>query len=106
MSFPCPCCGYLTSSEPGSYDICPVCGWEDDLSQLRFPKMVGANGDSLIEAQKKAKINTEIAKKYSREEDWRPIDLSIDKIEEPIPGKNYGGTYPDDYAKLYYWRKS
>ncbi len=27
---PCPCCGYLTASEFGSYEICPVCRWEDD----------------------------------------------------------------------------
>lgn len=52
--FPCPCCGYLTFEEPpGSYDICDICGWEDDDSQLRFPGMAGgANKPSLIEAQK------------------------------------------------------
>jgi anaerobic ribonucleoside-triphosphate reductase len=50
--FPCPCCGYLTSSEPGSHDICPICDWEDDLSQLRFPRSGGgANHESLEEAQ-------------------------------------------------------
>jgi cysteine-rich CPCC protein len=26
----CPCCGYLTLLNPGRYDICAVCGWEDD----------------------------------------------------------------------------
>lgn len=26
----CPCCGYLTLSERGGYEICPVCFWEDD----------------------------------------------------------------------------
>jgi hypothetical protein len=26
----CPCCGYLTLSERGGYDICQVCYWEDD----------------------------------------------------------------------------
>ena len=26
----CPCCGYLTLSERGIYDICPMCFWEDD----------------------------------------------------------------------------
>lgn len=26
----CPCCDYVTLSERGSYDICPVCFWEDD----------------------------------------------------------------------------
>lgn len=27
---PCPCCGHATLSERGSYEICPVCFWEDD----------------------------------------------------------------------------
>ena len=26
----CPCCFCLTLSERGSFDICPVCYWEDD----------------------------------------------------------------------------
>jgi hypothetical protein len=26
----CACCGYLTKLNPGSYQICPVCWWEDD----------------------------------------------------------------------------
>ncbi len=37
-NYPCPCCGYLVFTEPpGSYTICPICFWEDDISQLRFP---------------------------------------------------------------------
>lgn len=106
MNYPCPCCGYLTSSEPGGYDICPVCGWEDDISQLRFPKMGGANESSLIEAQKNTELNKEATSKYEREEGWRPIDESIDTIEDPVPGKDYGTTYPSDSTELYYWRKS
>ena len=26
----CPCCGYATLGEPEAYEICAVCGWEDD----------------------------------------------------------------------------
>ncbi len=39
MAHACPCCGYLTfPTEPGgSYFICPVCFWEDDLDDLREP---------------------------------------------------------------------
>lgn len=36
IRFPCPCCWYKTfDAEPdGSFDICPVCFWEDDNVQL------------------------------------------------------------------------
>jgi hypothetical protein len=51
--FPCPCRGHLTFDEnPGSYAICPVCFWEDDMVQLRWPDWSGgANKASLIAAQ-------------------------------------------------------
>jgi len=51
--FPCPCCGHLVFEwEPGFHQVCPICGWEDDLSQLRFPLMPGsANGVGLFDAQ-------------------------------------------------------
>ncbi|MFC5904955.1 CPCC family cysteine-rich protein [Streptomyces zhihengii] len=53
LTIPCVCCGHLTLSEPpGSYEICPVCFWEDDRVQLRWPDWTGgANRPSLIEAQ-------------------------------------------------------
>ena len=28
----CPCCGCLTLPSHGTYDICPVCFWEDDFT--------------------------------------------------------------------------
>jgi hypothetical protein len=28
--YQCPCCHYFTLGEVASYDICPVCFWEDD----------------------------------------------------------------------------
>ena len=51
--YTCPCCGYIVFDEfPGSYDICPVCFWEDDAYQLYFVGTDGgANAVSLIEAQ-------------------------------------------------------
>jgi len=30
VRYECPCCGYPTLEERGSYDICEICGWEDD----------------------------------------------------------------------------
>ncbi|PJZ59076.1 CPCC family cysteine-rich protein [Leptospira barantonii] len=49
MSFPCPCCGYLTfEEESGSFEICPVCYWENDNVQNDDPSYSGgANRISL-----------------------------------------------------------
>jgi hypothetical protein len=55
MSYACPCCGYLTFEEepPGTFEICPVCGWEDDEVQFRDPTYEGgANAISLDQARK------------------------------------------------------
>lgn len=53
----CPCCGHLTfGPELGSYDICPVCFWEDDPVQLADPSYAGgANVPSLEEARENYK---------------------------------------------------
>jgi len=52
--FPCPCCGFLTIGEPppGTFEICIVCGWEDDNVQFYYPdNRGGANHISLNEAR-------------------------------------------------------
>ncbi|WP_373085480.1 CPCC family cysteine-rich protein [Sneathiella sp.] len=54
MKYACPCCGYLTFDEMpvGTFEICPVCYWEDDLVQGKDPNFVGgANEVSLNEAK-------------------------------------------------------
>ncbi len=49
---PCQCCRERTISEPNAYEICEVCGWEDDLSQNMDPEFAGgANDMSLNEAR-------------------------------------------------------
>jgi len=55
MKFACPCCGFLTLSEkpPGTFEICPVCYWEDDQVQHDDPDFSGgANKVSLAQARK------------------------------------------------------
>lgn len=54
MKYPCPCCEYLTFDEEpcGSFEICPVCYWEDDNVQNADPSYSGgANGVSLNEGK-------------------------------------------------------
>ena len=49
---PCPCCGNQTITESGAYEICSICGWEDDPVQLANSSYKGgANSMSLDEAR-------------------------------------------------------
>jgi hypothetical protein len=55
MKYPCPCCGFLTFDEEpiGTYQICPVCYWEDDPVQFADPSYTGgANRVSLTVARR------------------------------------------------------
>lgn len=110
--FPCPCCGYVVLDEPGSYDICSICFWEDDIVQLRWPdKAGGANQISLIEAQHNfALLGVSEARNIrhvrppttaeSVEPDWRPFDTSVDVLESSLP---VARSWPS-YNRLYWWR--
>lgn len=52
--FVCPCCGHFTLTQPGigTFEICPVCGWENDNVQYEDPDFpAGANEVSLNEAR-------------------------------------------------------
>src|SRR3989442_5133553 len=76
---PCPACGFFVFDKPsGSYDICPICGWEDDDVQLRYPTMQGgANKQSLYEYQlawlEKIPLSVQEKNGYSRDKSWRPL---------------------------------
>jgi len=103
--FTCPCCGYrVFKDEPGSHEICPICRWEDDVAQLRFPNLLGANSLSLIDAQKMCPVDLKHIEKYAKDLEWIPINEDT-KIEFLVSGVDYGETYPSDLTKLYYWKK-
>lgn len=59
LTFKCPVCGkYTFQSGPGSYEICPVCGWEDDKAQYKDPNLKGgANRLSLKEYKERYEKN-------------------------------------------------
>ena len=48
----CRCCGYLTLTEYGSYEICRVCGWEDDPTTIFESGLTGPNHMSLVEGRR------------------------------------------------------
>lgn len=53
-TYPCSCCSFLTlrSSKTGSYEVCPVCFWEDDPVQKEdIDYTGGANQVSLSVAR-------------------------------------------------------
>jgi anaerobic ribonucleoside-triphosphate reductase len=48
--YTCPCCSNATIDVLGNYEICPVCGWEDDPIQSDDQSFSGgANDLSLID---------------------------------------------------------
>ncbi len=108
MLYPCPACGFQTfDSSIGSYDICPICNWEDDEVQHRFPKMRGgANNQSLYEWQQELlKIlpaEIEETQGFYRDVNWRPLRI------EDCDAKEFGLEYfqePDEIITKYYWQK-
>ncbi len=120
QKFPCPCCGYrVFQRQPGNHEKCPICLWEDDLAQLRFPRLPGsANHVSLEQGQQNyAEIGT-AERRYrgegrmpfdeeTRESSWRPLDPARDNVEEPQRDIDYADSYPlADTTVLYYWRET
>jgi len=74
--YPCPCCGVKTVAKQFVFDICPVCGWEDDWDQSDL----SANHMSLEEAQNRYQ-QTRCCKEREAdvtEEQWElAVDLDL-----------------------------
>jgi hypothetical protein len=109
--YPCPCCGYLEFAEaPGSYEICGVCGWEDDLVQLRDPHYRGgANSPSLVQAQQEFLSTGLFEPKpgvHERDSGWRPFDADRDNLELASVEGDWTKPWPEDPTALYWWRQT
>lgn len=53
--YPCPLCGaphQVSEKDGDSFDICEICGWEDDGYQISHPDETGANNLTFSEAKK------------------------------------------------------
>ena len=51
---PCPCCGSRVLRERGAFEICPVCGWEDDPAQSADHGFAGGANELSLDAARKA----------------------------------------------------
>ncbi|MBD3944424.1 CPCC family cysteine-rich protein [Nocardioides ganghwensis] len=86
--YTCPCCGHRTLPEAATYEICPVCLWEDDGVSTDNPQQwgEGPNGISLAEGQARYRQDGRVAcdapphfcARPPREDepldpDWRPF---------------------------------
>ncbi|WP_405820662.1 CPCC family cysteine-rich protein [Streptomyces sp. NBC_01390] len=117
---PCPCCGRLVfdieDGWPGSFAICPICFWEDDAQQFRWPSMPGgANRVSLVEAQENFQAYgacDQHGRRFARpsaddeplDPDWRPIDLAVDLFEDWRSGTHR--PWPTAPSVLCWWLPS
>jgi hypothetical protein len=114
--YTCPCCGYLVFDEaPGSYQICPICFWEDDPVQVIDPWFPGgANKPSLAEAQETyARIGAMdprftndvrgIQPSDARDSTWRQV-MSSDRAHVRTPASLSDEEYRD-LDVWYYWRR-
>lgn len=113
--YPCPCCGHVVfDHEPGTFAVCPVCGWVDDQAALLYPLWDGGdNGVSLADAQAayaRTGACTPSAQAVARpavdeeplEAGWRPLDPATDN---PLPKDAPASALsPVAGTDLYYWR--
>ena len=60
----CPCCGYFTLNEQYSYDICPVCFWEDEYLFNENDESDANDGVSLAQGRKNYKKFGAMDKKH------------------------------------------
>ena len=107
--FPCPSCGFLTFGEPpGSYEICELCGWEDDHVQLAHPSMSGgANKSNLVAHQVRVlqtyPLGVTAVGGHTRSSAWRPLRLSeVQSLDAPTDGRAYFEAAAEAEPQ-YYW---
>ena len=108
MSLACPSCGFRTIGEDfyGTYEICPVCGWEDDAVQLANPcSGGGANRESLAQCQGgSATWNKEEMKKFEHDPEWRPLTEEEIAYFNSVAQKQLWSFHGELSPASAYWR--
>jgi hypothetical protein len=72
----CPCCHYLTLTNRGNYDVCPLCYWEDD-------------GKSYNELDSYSSVNNSTLRVYRKKFEEKKFKL------DNIPYKSGKISYPE-----------
>ena len=112
MDNPCPACGFLVigKSYCGTYDICDVCGWEDDGVRLANPACGGgANSESLIEAQALAlqehPLSIRETEGIKRSDAWRPLNpKEIARADKERDERYWKNTAAFDTSDAYWYK--
>ena len=62
---PCMCCAHLSIEEYGTFEICPVCFWDDDNLQKKDPDRAGGtNALSLNQSRENYRIFGAVKEKF------------------------------------------
>jgi hypothetical protein len=107
---PCPACGFVVVSEGyGGYEICDICGWEDDPVQLANPTSGGgANQESLAEAQAAAMrivpLGVDEHLGFQRDSGWRPLSPSEIQLADARKQAEHWHTDGITDPAAAYWR--
>ncbi|MFD1739713.1 CPCC family cysteine-rich protein [Bacillus salitolerans] len=111
MKHTCPCCGFKTLDNPFEYDICEICDWEDDPTQLDYPALeLGPNNGSLCEEQWKLLKNIpeeiKVFKGFQRDSEWRPLlyNECINPPKQHKTGLDYFNLIGEEQFE-YYWKQ-
>jgi hypothetical protein len=92
LLFRCPCCGQTTITAVGCYEICDLCGWEDDPVQSANPDYPGgANQKSLLQARDAWRTQGRTVVSDRGQSDLRPLRIEEESLIRALLGHASGG---------------
>lgn len=107
----CPACGFAVLADGyGSYEICEVCGWEDDGVQLANPTSGGgANRRSLADTQTeivgRLPVGVVTHGEFRRDPLWRPLNAKeLAEAETKRRFRHWHATAVQDRMDVYWLR--